>query len=128
MRLLKMFYRILPDIVFLIHFAFIIFVIFGGFLVLRRRWLLWFHIPCAIWGALIEFAGWICPLTPLENHFRMKGGAAGYQSGFIEHYIVPIIYPDELTRSLQSMFGLMVLTMNMCIYGWMIYKQFLKRR
>jgi len=123
-----MLYQMLADIVFSIHFAFIIFVIFGGFMVLRWRWLMWFHIPAAIWGALIEFAGWICPLTPLENHLRMKGGAAGYQSSFVEHYIIPLIYPEALTRSTQVMFGLFVLIINMCIYGWMIYKQFLKRR
>jgi hypothetical protein len=116
-------YRILADIVVLVHFAFILFVIFGGFLVLRWRALFWFHVPAAIWGALIEFAGWICPLTPLENFLRMKGGAAaGYQSGFIEHYIFPIIYPKALTRNVQVILGLSALIMNLCIYAWMIYR------
>lgn len=120
-------YQILADIVVLIHFSFIVFVILGGFLVLRWRWLVWVHILAALWGALIEFAGWICPLTPLENQFRMKSGEMGYQSGFIEHYIIPIIYPEDLTRTIQIILGLFVLIINMGIYGLMVYMQFLKR-
>ena len=117
-----MLYRILADVVVWVHFAFILFVIFGGFLVLRWIAVFWFHVPAAIWGALIESAGWICPLTPLENLLRMKGGAAGYQSGFVEHYILPIIYPEALTRSVQIIFGLSVVILNISIYGWTIYK------
>lgn len=116
-----MLYRILADIVVVIHFGFIIFVILGGLLVLRWRWLLWLHIPAAIWGALIEFAGWICPLTPLENQFRMQSGAAGYEAGFIEHYLLPIIYPENLTHSLQINLGIVVLFINLSIYGFIIY-------
>jgi hypothetical protein len=119
-------YQILADIVVLIHFAFIIFVILGGFLALRWRWLVWIHIPVVLWGVLIEFAGWICPLTPLENQFRMKSGASGYQSGFIEHYIIPIIYPTDLTRSLQIKLGILVILINASIYGFILYKKFKK--
>jgi hypothetical protein len=119
-------YRVLADIIVLIHLAFIIFVIFGGFLVLRWRWLFWFHIPAAIWGALIEFVGWICPLTPLENQFRMKSGEVGYQNGFIEHYIIPLIYPDELTRSLQITLGIFVIIINIIIYS-LIFSRKLKK-
>lgn len=121
-----MLYRVLADIIVLIHLAFIIFVIFGGFLVLRWRWLFWFHIPAAIWGALIEFVGWICPLTPLENQFRMKSGEVGYQNGFIEHYIIPLIYPDELTRSLQITLSIFVIIINIIIYS-LIFSRKLKK-
>ena len=119
--------RILADIIVVIHFAFILFVILGGLLVLRWRWLAWIHIPAAVWGAIIEFAGWICPLTPLENRFRVKGGADGYQSSFIEHYIVPIIYPETLTRSMQIILGLFVLIINAFIYGRILYDVITKK-
>ena len=121
-----MIYRVLADIIVLIHLAFIIFVIFGGFLVLRWRWFFWFHIPAAIWGALIEFAGWVCPLTPLENQFRIKSCIAGYQSGFIEHYIIPLIYPDELTRSFQITLGIFVIVINVSIYFLIFFRKLKK--
>lgn len=117
-----MFYQILADIVVLIHFAFILFVVAGGFLVLRWRRISWIHIPAAVWGTLIEFAGWICPLTPLENQLRAEAGATGYESSFVEHYILPIIYPDALTRNIQILFGLIVLMINLSIYGIVLYK------
>jgi len=122
-----MFYQILASAVVLIHFAFVIFVIFGGFLVLRWRWLSWLHLPAVIWGALIEFAGWICPLTPLENQFRMRSGTAGYEAGFIEHYLLPIIYPEGLTRSLQIKLGIIVIIINVSIYGFLLYKKYKSR-
>jgi hypothetical protein len=85
--------RIAADLVVLAHLGFILFVILGGLLVLRWPRMAWIHLPAVIWGALIEFAGWICPLTPLENWLREASGTAGYQGGFIEHYLVPIVYP-----------------------------------
>ena len=88
------------DLIVAIHFGFILFVIFGGLLVLKWPKLIWLHLPAAIWGALIEFAGWICPLTFLENRLRSAHGG-GYASGFVEHYILPIIYPAGLTREIQ---------------------------
>jgi hypothetical protein len=111
-----MLYRILADLVVLTHLAFIVFVLLGGLLALRWRWMPWVHLPAAFWGALVAFFGWFCPLTPLENSLRRASGSAGYSGGFIEHYVVPIIYPTELTRELQVFLGLFVLAVNLAIY------------
>ncbi len=105
------------DLVVLLHFAFILFVVLGGFLALKWRRLAWVHVPAALWGALIEFSGWICPLTPLENWLRQSGGSQGYASGFTEHYLLPLIYPAELTRELQLVLGLGVLVLNGLVYA-----------
>jgi len=113
---------LLADFIVFIHFSFILFVIFGGFIVLKWRKLIWLHLPAATWGALIEFAGWICPLTTLENRLRSASGG-GYASGFIEHYIIPIIYPSALTREIQVALGLAVILLNLFVYR----KLFLKR-
>ncbi|HEX5085878.1 MAG TPA: DUF2784 domain-containing protein [Blastocatellia bacterium] len=118
-----MIYRALADFVVLIHMAFVLFVAIGGLLVFKWRRVAWFHIPAALWGALIEFAGWVCPLTPLENWLRRRGGEAGYQTGFIEHYILPLIYPAPLSRGLQVVLGLLVLGFNLAIY-WRIWRRF----
>lgn len=109
-------YALLADLTVLAHFGFILFVMFGGLLVLRWRRLAWIHLPCAAWGALIEFAGWICPLTPLELEFRRRAGEAGYTGGFIEHYLLPVMYPAGLTREIQIVLGLGVLVLNGLIY------------
>ena len=93
-----MLYRILADLVVLMHLAFLVFAVLGGVLVFRWKRFAWIHIPAVLWAALIEFADWVCPLTPLENWLLQKGGGGGYQSGFIEHYIVPVVYPTVLTR------------------------------
>jgi hypothetical protein len=113
-------YRLLADAVLILHLAFILFVIAGGLLVLRWRWAAVVHLPVALYGALIELVGWICPLTPLENHLRRRGGEEGYTGGFIEHYLVPLIYPGELTWGLQLTLGLAVVAINVAIYGWAI--------
>jgi Protein of Unknown function (DUF2784) len=105
----------LADLLVAIHFGFILFVIFGGVLVIRRRILIWLHIPAAIWGALIEFVGWICPLTYWENDLRAASGG-GYASGFIEHYIIPILYPSGLTREIQFSLGIIVILINLLVY------------
>lgn len=120
-----MIFTILADLVVAVHFAFILFVVFGGFLLLWSKRIAWVHIPAVIWGGLIEFFGWVCPLTPLENFLRYKAGTAVYSSGFIEHYILPLLYPIELTRSLQYILGGGVFAVNFLIYGWIIY---LKRK
>jgi len=117
-----MHYRILADMMVLIHLCFIAFSVLGGLLVLRRHWWAFIHIPAVLWAALIEFRGWLCPLTPIENWLRQAGGAAGYKTGFIEHYIVPIIYPSSLTQKMQITLGLLVLTINLCIYAWVWYR------
>ena len=107
---------ILADAVLILHLAFVLFVVLGAFLVLRRRKLIWVHLPVVIWGALIEFAGWICPLTPLENWLRARGGDRGYSGGFIDHYLGALIYPEGLTRELQWFLGVFVLAINAAIY------------
>ncbi|MFQ5705293.1 MAG: DUF2784 domain-containing protein [Gemmatimonadales bacterium] len=112
-----MLYRVLTDLVVVTHFAFVIFALAGAFLVLRWRWVAWVHLPVVAWAALIEFAGWVCPLTPLENWLRVRGGAMGYHGGFVEHYIIPILYPGQLTRSAQIALGALVLLINAGIYG-----------
>lgn len=108
---------VLADAVLVAHFAFVLFVMLGGFLVLRRRWFIWLHLPVVIWGALIEFAGWICPLTPLENWLREQGGDRGFSGGFIDHYLGTLIYPEGLTRELQWLLGALVLAINAAIYS-----------
>jgi Protein of Unknown function (DUF2784) len=100
----------------LLHLAFILFVLFGGFLVLRWPKLMWLHLPAAVWGVLIEFAGWWCPLTKWENHFLRAAGRAGYENGFVAHYIMPIIYPAGLTRGLEIAIGVFVLVLNLAVY------------
>lgn len=112
-----MIYRWLADIVVILHLGFVLFVVLGGFLL--RRWpkLIYVHVPAAVWGVLIEFAGWICPLTPLENYFRMRGGQAGYEGGFIDHYLIPILYPGGLNRNIQYALGALALAVNVLAYA-----------
>lgn len=117
-----MVYYTLADLAVMIHFAFVLFVVLGGLLVLRWRSLAWLHVPAFLWGALIEFAGWVCPLTPLENWLRWKGGGPVYRTGFIEHYLLPLLYPGTLTRSLQIFLGLLVLSINLGLYGWILWR------
>ncbi len=120
--MIKMSYRLMADIVVVIHFAFTIFVLLGGILTIWWRKVIWLHIPAAVWGALIEFAGWICPLTPLENRLRAKGGEAGYPGGFVEEYVLPVIYPAGLTRETQIILGIFVITVNLVIYWKVFFK------
>ncbi|RKZ47507.1 MAG: DUF2784 domain-containing protein [Gammaproteobacteria bacterium] len=107
---------LLADLVLIAHLLFIIFVIFGGLIVLKWHRAMWLHIPCAIWGALIEFFGWICPLTYLENYFRQLGNGGSYEGGFIQHYLMPIIYPQGLTTGIQILLGVIVAVINLVIY------------
>jgi hypothetical protein len=113
-------HRFLADAVLVLHLAFILFVVLGGLLVLRRPKLAWLHLPAVAWGALIEFAGWICPLTPLENRLRARGGEAGYSGGFIEHYLTALIYPGGLTRNFQLLLGALVIAINVAVY-WKLW-------
>lgn len=114
-----MFCSLLADLVVVLHFAFILFVIFGAVLVYFKRKLLWLHVPCALWGAWIEFSGWICPLTPLENWLRYRANEVGYSESFIEHYLVPVIYPSGLTSEAQVALGLFVVCVNVGMYAWL---------
>lgn len=116
-------WRILADAVLVVHALFVLFVILGGVLVLRRPGLMWLHLPAVAWGAAIEFLGWTCPLTPLEVALRQRGGELGYSGGFIEHYVTAALYPAGLTRPMQVVLGLVVLAVN----GW-VYLQVFRRR
>jgi hypothetical protein len=115
-----MLYRILADCVVLVHAAFVMFVLLGGFLAWRWRWVAWAHIPSALWGIAIEYAGWICPLTPLENALRARAGLEGYGGGFVEHYVIPALYPAGLARPTQVVLGTLVLVVNLVGYGVLI--------
>lgn len=118
-----MIFRILADLVLVLHVGFVLFVAFGGFLVLRRPRVAWFHVPAALWGALIEFFGWICPLTPLEIRLRRAAGGRGPEAGFIEHYGELLLYPGWLTREVQIGLGIGVLVVNGAIYGWLAWRR-----
>ena len=117
-----MVYRLLADLVVLFHLLFIVFVVFGAVLALRWPRVVPVHILAVVWGALLEFMGWICPLTPLENWARKQAGQAEYSGGFIEQYLTVIIYPDGLTRSAQIILGVLVLVINLIAY-WAVYKR-----
>ena len=117
-----MLYRGLADFVVLTHLAFIVFALLGGLLALRWRWMPWVHLPAAFWGAVVGFFGWLCPLTPLENRLRRAGGSDQYLGDFIEHYILPILYPTQLTRELQVFLGFVVLAVNLAIY-WVVWRR-----
>jgi uncharacterized protein DUF2784 len=114
------FFQMGADAVVVLHFCFVLFVLLGGLLVLRWPWLIWAHVPAAIWGIVIEFGGWICPLTPLENHWRQRGGSAGYHGDFVEHYILPVLYPAGLTRNWQLALGAIALAANALVYGFIL--------
>lgn len=111
-----MLFRTVADLVVLTHVAFIVFVVSGGLLASRWRWIPWVHLPAVLWGVLLECGGWMCPLTPLENWLRRAGGASEYSGGFIEQYVVAIVYPAALTREVQVALGLLVCLVNSVIY------------
>jgi hypothetical protein len=110
-------YSLLADLVLAVHLGFVLFVVLGGLLALRRPRAAWVHVPAALWGAWIELAGGICPLTPLENELRRRAGEGGYTGGFVEHYLVPIVYPAGLTRTTQLLLGVLVILVNAAVYG-----------
>jgi hypothetical protein len=114
-----MVYRVLTDVTVGFHFAFLLFVALGGFLVRRYPWVAIPHLMAAAWGVYVEaMPGMICPLTPLENELSYRAGGAGYQGGFIEHYLVPIIYPEGLTRTAQWVLAALVIVINVAVYSW----------
>lgn len=114
--------RIAADVVLALHMGFIVFVVLGGLLVFRFRWMIFVHIPAAIWGAFIEISGGICPLTIWENRFRRSAGESGYPDSFVEHYLLPIVYPAGLTRSVQFWLAGVVIAANVVIYAWVLYR------
>ena len=114
------FYQLLADLVVGIHFAFVLFVVLGGLLTVKWRRVMWLHVSAAFWGAVVEFSGWICPLTPLEIWLRRKAGEAGYRSDFVARYLLPVLYPEGLTRGMQIVLGVSVVAVNLAIYGWVL--------
>ena len=116
-------YGNLATLVVLAHFAFILFVMFGGLLALRWRWVPWVHIPCFLWGSGIEVTGGICPLTPLENRLRLAAGEAPYMGTFIEQYILPVMYPAGLTRTVQLVLAVGLVVLNVAVYAWVIRRR-----
>lgn len=118
-----MLYAWLATAVVALHLAFVVFVVAGGLLV--RRWprLAWLHLPCAAWGIYVELAGKICPLTPLENSLRRRAGEAGYAEGFLEHYLVAIVYPSGLTPTLQWLLAGLAIGANLAVYAWILRRR-----
>ena len=108
---------ILADFLVLLHLLFVVFVVAGGFLLLRWPKIAWLQVPAAVWGAYIEFSSGICPLTPLENHLRALGGEAGYSVSFVERYLMPILYPANLTVPIQIVLGGLVVAVNLAAYA-----------
>jgi hypothetical protein len=115
-------YGILADIVVLIHLLFVIFAALGAGLILWRRWFVWLHLPAVLWAIWIELTGGICPLTPLENWLRHRAGSEGYRGDFVDHYLMPLLYPGGLTRNLQVLLGLVVLLINLALYGYLVFQ------
>ena len=118
MSSLSLFYLLLADLVVLVHSAFVLFVILGGFLTVRWHGVAWIHLPAAAWAAIVEIFGWVCPLTPLENWLRQQGGESGYGSDFVARYVLPTLYPMDLTRGVQTAIGIFVILINLAIYAW----------
>lgn len=116
-------YGILAGVIIVAHFLFIAFVAAGGLLVLRWPRLAWVHLPAVVWGVVVELTGWICPLTPLENYLRRLGGSSSYNGGFIEQYLIPVIYPANLTAATQYILGGLVIVVNLILYFLVIRKQ-----
>lgn len=120
--MLKMLFALGADFLVLVHLCFIIFVILGGFMLLKWRWLIFMHLPALIWAVLLEFQGWLCPLTPVEQTLRQMAGQQGYEGGFIQHYILPIIYPPALQQDIQFILGVLLILINVIIYLWVFLK------
>ena len=119
-------YPLLADLVLIVHLAFVVFVLWGGLLVLTWRWIAWLHLPAAVWGAVVEFTGLICPLTPLENWLRKQGGEVSYRSDFIAEHLLPLLYPEELTGNLQLLLATGVVVLNAAVY-WGLWQMQMRR-
>jgi hypothetical protein len=117
----------MTNLVVLAHASFVLFVVFGGLLARRWRWIAWLHVPAVAWAVAIEWGGWICPLTPLENALRQRAGQPAYQGDFVAYYVLPVLYPAGLTRGAQMLLGTAVLAMNVGVY-WLLVSQRAKGR
>jgi hypothetical protein len=113
----------LADLILLVHLTFVAFVLLGGVLVLRWPKVAWAHLPAVAWGAFIEYANIICPLTPLEVTLRQRAGQPGYGGSFIAHYLTPVLYPEGLTRAVQIGLGTVALLVNVGIYFWVLTRR-----
>jgi hypothetical protein len=122
-----MLFRLAADAVLLLHLGFIVFVLLGGLLALRWRRVPLLHLPAAAWGVYIELSGGLCPLTPLENRLRVLAGQAGFEGGFIEHYLLPLIYPAGLTRDTQFVLAGVVVIVNLLAYGFVLRRRCMRR-
>ncbi len=118
-----MLYRLGAEAVLLAHFGFILFALFGATLIARWRWIMAVHLPAAAWGGFVELTGRVCPLTYAENYLRNRAGQSGYSQGFIEHYLLPIIYPAGLTQQVQYVLAGVVVLVNVVIYGWLLFRR-----
>lgn len=114
--------RLAADAVVLVHLGYVLFVVAGGLLVFRWRWMALLHLPAVVWAVLLELRGWVCPLTPLELKLRAAGGQSGYRGGFVEHYILPVLYPAELDRRLQISMGIFVVVINVALYASLLWR------
>jgi hypothetical protein len=121
-------YKFLADAVIVFHFAFVGFVLLGGLLALRWRRVAWVHLPCVAWGIWIELSHGLCPLTPLENDLRAKAGRDTYEGGFVNHYIMPILYPEGLTPQIQITIACIIIAMNGACYGFILWKWYQGRQ
>lgn len=115
-----MLFPLLADLVLILHLAFVAFAAFGGLLVLRWPKILWLHLPALLWGVVVQWADWICPLTPLENAMRRRGGEATYAGGFIERYVSQLLYPENLTLELRYLLGIILIAVNVAVYAYVV--------
>jgi hypothetical protein len=122
-----MWYSLLANLVVLLHFTFVLFVLFGGLLTVKWPRIMWIHGPALLWACIVEFTGAICPLTPLENQLRLRAGEAGYENDFVSSWILPILYPEALTPGIQLALGAFVLVLNVAVYAWIWRSRLLNR-
>jgi len=118
-----MHFRLAADAVLVLHLAFIVFAVFGGLLALRWRWMPLLHLPAVAWAFYVELPGSFCPLPSVENSFRLSAGQSGYAGGFVEHYLLPLIYPAGLTREIQVFLAATVLGINIAVYSWIVFRR-----
>ncbi|WP_417781450.1 DUF2784 domain-containing protein [Stutzerimonas xanthomarina] len=117
-----MLHRFAADAVLLLHLGFIVFVLLGGLLVAWKRHLLWLHLPAVAWGVFVELTGRLCPLTHWENRLQHLAGGAGYNTSFVEQYLLPVIYPSWLSVPTQYLLAAIVVLANLLTYGWLVWR------
>ena len=115
--------RILGNLVLAFHFVFVLFSVLGGFLVLWKRWIAWFQVPSVPWSSFVSLFSHVCPLTPIENRFRRLAGQAGYEGGFVQHYVAPLVYPGGMPRRMELIAGFSVLIWNACVYAFVVLRR-----